>query len=54
MASLAAEISYRPYDQRICRVVYLIFKVLEKELFFPLIVYRVRSRAFNNPFFENL
>ena len=48
MVSLAAEISYRPCDQRTCRVDILLSSYLE--LLFSLHLYRGRSLVFNNRF----
>ena len=48
MVSLAAEILYRPCDQRPCRVDILLSSYLE--LLFSLHLYRGRSLVFNNRF----
>ena len=48
MVHLAAEISYRPCDQRTCRVDILLSSYLE--LLFSLHLYRGRSLVFNNRF----
>ena len=48
MVSLAAEISYRPCDQRTYRVDILLSSYLE--LLFSLHLYRGRSLVFNNRF----
>lgn len=48
MVSLAAEILYRPCDQRTCRVDILLSSYLE--LLFSLHLYRGRSLVFNNRF----
>ena len=48
MVSLAAEISYRPCDQRTCRVDILLSSYLE--LLFSLHLYRGKSLVFNNRF----